>query len=69
MTTASSSSPNRDRVDTATLFAILDAVRAAPGAAHFRFRATGGGIAGTEHRRIDADPGLRAGAGSPGAPG
>ena len=69
MTTASSSSPNRDRVDTPTLFAILDAVRAAPGAAHFRFRAAGGGIVGTEHRSIDADAGLRARAGSRGAPG
>jgi uncharacterized OsmC-like protein len=40
----------RNGVDTATLFATLDAVKAAPEAAHFQFRATNEWITGTHSR-------------------
>jgi uncharacterized OsmC-like protein len=49
MTTATS--PNlRNGVDTATLFATLDAVKAAPEAAQFQFRASNEWLAGTHNR-------------------
>jgi len=40
-------SPIRNGVDTATLFATIDAVKAQPEAAHFQFRVTNRWIAGT----------------------
>jgi uncharacterized OsmC-like protein len=40
----------RNGVDTATLFATLDAVKAAPEAANFQFRATNTWISGTHNR-------------------
>jgi uncharacterized OsmC-like protein len=49
MTTATN--PNlRNGVDTATLFATLDAVKAAPEAAQFQFRASNEWLAGTHNR-------------------
>jgi uncharacterized OsmC-like protein len=42
--------PIRNGVDTATLFATLDAVKAAPRAAHFQFRAKNEWISGTHNR-------------------
>src|SRR3954452_5852227 len=41
---------HRNGVDTATLFATLDAVRANPEIAEFRFRATNRWISGTHNR-------------------
>src|SRR5688572_13198359 len=40
----------RNGVDTATLFATLDAVKAAPAAAQFQFRATNEWLSGTHNR-------------------
>jgi uncharacterized OsmC-like protein len=40
-------SPIRNGVDTATLFATIDAVKDAPEAAHFKFRATNRWVSGT----------------------
>src|SRR5437764_6969603 len=42
--------PTRNGVDTATLFATLDAVKAAPQAAQFQFRAANSWISGTHNR-------------------
>jgi uncharacterized OsmC-like protein len=42
--------PTRNGVDTATLFATLDAVKAAPQAAQFQFRAANTWISGTHNR-------------------
>ena len=53
--------PIRNGVDTATLFATIDAVRAAPEAAAFRFRATNGGS--TAPTAVDRPRVLRHGAG------
>jgi hypothetical protein len=44
--------PIRNGVDTATLFATLDAVKAAPEAANFQFRAGNAWISGTHSRSI-----------------
>jgi uncharacterized OsmC-like protein len=49
MTTTTNDSM-RNGVDTATLFATLDAVKAAPEAARFRFRATNEWLTGTHNR-------------------
>jgi uncharacterized OsmC-like protein len=49
MTTAVND-PVRNGVDTATLFATLDAVKAAPEAAQFQFRASNEWISGTHNR-------------------
>ena len=49
MTTAVNE-PTRNGVDTATLFATLDAVKAAPGAAKFQFRAHNEWLSGTHNR-------------------
>jgi uncharacterized OsmC-like protein len=43
-------SPMRNGVDTATLFATLDAVKAAPAAAQFKFRASNRWVSGTHSR-------------------
>jgi uncharacterized OsmC-like protein len=48
--TASAATPTRNGVDTATLFATLDAVKAAPHAAQFQFRASNTWISGTHNR-------------------
>ena len=48
--TATVNESTRNGVDTATLFATLDAVKAAPEAAKFQFRAHNEWISGT-HRR------------------
>jgi uncharacterized OsmC-like protein len=45
----------RNGVDTATLFATLDAVKAAPEAARFQFRATNEWLSGTHNRSTIAD--------------
>jgi len=45
----------RNGVDTATLFATLDAVKAAPEAAKFQFRATNEWLSGTHNRSTIAD--------------
>src|SRR6478735_8612664 len=45
----------RDGVDTAALFATLDAVRQAPEAAHFQFRAHNEWVSGTHNRGTIAD--------------
>src|SRR6476619_1455698 len=45
----------RDGVDTAALFATLDAVRQAPEAAHFQFRAHNEWVIGTHNRGTIAD--------------
>ena len=42
--------PVRNGVDTATLFATLDAVKGDPGIAKFRFRATNSWVSGTHNR-------------------
>jgi uncharacterized OsmC-like protein len=46
---------NRNGVDTATLFATIDAVKAAPEAAKFQFRAHNEWISGTHNRGTIAD--------------
>jgi uncharacterized OsmC-like protein len=48
-------SPIRNGVDTAALFATLDAVKQAPEAAQFQFRARNEWISGTHNRSIIAD--------------
>jgi uncharacterized OsmC-like protein len=48
--TATVNESTRNGVDTATLFATLDAVRAAPEAARFQFRAANEWISGTHNR-------------------
>lgn len=48
--TTTPSSPVRNGVDTATLFATLDAVRGNPEIAKFQFRATNNWISGTHNR-------------------
>ena len=60
--------PIRNGVDTATLFATLDAVRATPEIAKFQFRATNRWVSGT-HNQLDAPRLLRrhAGDGPPAA--
>ena len=47
--------PIRNGVDTATLFATIDAVRQAPEAAHFQFRAHNEWVSGTHNRGTIAD--------------
>lgn len=47
--------PIRNGVDTAALFATLDAVRQAPEAAHFQFRAHNEWVSGTHNRGTIAD--------------
>lgn len=47
--------PIRNGVDTAALFATLDAVRQAPEAAHFQFRAHNEWLSGTHNRGTIAD--------------
>ena len=53
--TAEAASPMRNGVDTATLFATLDAVRQAPEAARFQFRARNEWVSGTRNRSTIAD--------------
>jgi uncharacterized OsmC-like protein len=48
--TATTESPMRNGVDTATLFATLDAVKANPDIAKFQFRATNRWVSGTHNR-------------------
>ena len=48
--TATTESPMRNGVDTATLFATLDAVKANPDIAKFQFRATNSWVSGTHNR-------------------
>jgi uncharacterized OsmC-like protein len=55
MTAAEASDPVRNGVDTATLFATLDAVRQAPQAARFQFRARNQWVSGTHNRTTIAD--------------
>ena len=55
MTPAGLDSPMRNGVDTATLFATLDAVKQAPEAAKFQFRAHNEWISGTHNRTTIAD--------------
>jgi len=55
MTAAQASDPVRNGVDTATLFATLDAVRQAPAAARFQFRARNQWVSGTHNRTTIAD--------------
>jgi uncharacterized OsmC-like protein len=50
MTAAQTSDPMRNGVDTATLFATLDAVKQAPEAARFQFRASNQWVSGTHNR-------------------
>ena len=54
-TTAQASDSMRNGVDTATLFATLDAVKQAPQAAQFQFRAHNQWISGTHNRSTIAD--------------
>ena len=53
--TAEAGSPVRNGVDTATLFATLDAVKQAPEAARFQFRARNEWVSGTHNRTTIAD--------------
>jgi uncharacterized OsmC-like protein len=55
MTTTETSDPVRNGVDTATLFATLDAVKEAPEAARFQFRAHNAWVGGTHSRSTIAD--------------
>src|SRR5215470_6969026 len=55
MTTAHASDAMRNGVDTATLFATLDAVKQAPEAARFQFRARNEWLSGTHNRSTIAD--------------
>ena len=50
MTTATAESARRNGVDTATLFATLDAVKAQPEIAKFQFRASNTWLSGTHNR-------------------
>ena len=54
-TAAQASDPMRNGVDTATLFATLDAVKQAPEAARFQFRAHNQWVSGTRNRTTIAD--------------
>jgi len=54
-TAAQASDPMRNGVDTATLFATLDAVKQAPAAARFQFRARNQWVSGTRNRTTIAD--------------
>lgn len=54
-TTAQTSDTMRNGVDTATLFATLDAVKQAPEAARFQFRAHNQWVSGTHNRTTIAD--------------
>src|SRR5215470_2409211 len=54
-TAAQASDPMRNGVDTATLFATLDAVRQAPAAAKFQFRAHNEWVSGTHNRSTIGD--------------
>ena len=54
-TTAEVNDPIRNGVDTATLFATLDAVKQAPEAARFQFRAHNQWVSGTHTRSTIAD--------------
>jgi uncharacterized OsmC-like protein len=54
-TTAEAHESMRNGVDTATLFATLDAVRQAPEAARFQFRAHNQWVSGTHNRSTIAD--------------
>jgi uncharacterized OsmC-like protein len=54
-TAAQASDSTRNGVDTATLFATLDAVKQAPEAAQFQFRAHNQWISGTHNRSTIAD--------------
>jgi uncharacterized OsmC-like protein len=54
-TAAETNDPIRNGVDTATLFATLDAVRQAPAAAKFQFRAHNQWVSGTHNRTTIAD--------------
>jgi len=55
MTAAETGDGMRNGVDTATLFATLDAVRQAPEAARFQFRARNQWVSGTHNRTTIAD--------------
>ena len=55
MTAAETSDSMRNGVDTATLFATLDAVKQAPEAARFQFRAHNQWVSGTHNRSTIAD--------------
>jgi uncharacterized OsmC-like protein len=55
MTAAEASDSMRNGVDTATLFATLDAVKQAPEAAQFQFRAHNQWVSGTHNRGTIAD--------------
>ncbi len=54
-TAAETNDPIRNGVDTAALFATLDAVRQAPAAAKFQFRAHNQWVSGTHNRTTIAD--------------
>jgi hypothetical protein len=55
MTMTESNESMRNGVDTATLFATLDAVKDAPAAAKFQFRAHNEWVSGTHSRSTIAD--------------
>jgi len=55
MTTTQVNDPTRNGVDTATLFATLDAVKQAPDAANFQFRAHNQWLSGTHNRSTITD--------------
>ena len=55
MTAAQTGDRMRNGVDTATLFATLDAVKQAPAAARFQFRARNQWVSGTRNRTTIAD--------------
>jgi len=55
MTAAETGGAMRNGVDTATLFATLDAVKQAPQAARFQFRARNQWVSGTHNRTTIAD--------------
>ena len=55
MTAAEASDAMRNGVDTSTLFATLDAVKQAPEAARFQFRARNQWVSGTHNRSTIAD--------------
>ena len=55
ITTTEASETMRNGVDTATLFATLDAVKQAPEAAKFQFRAHNQWVSGTHNRTTIAD--------------
>jgi uncharacterized OsmC-like protein len=55
MTITETHNTNRNGVDISTLFATLDAVKQAPAAAHFQFRAHNEWISGTHNRSTISD--------------